>query len=230
LQAKEIESQLKELIAIASCIEPALAYRLDQIRRWIKDIKPGSLTQKKVLMDFLLELIYDAQFWLDLKILTPEEREEFFDRIAPTTRYWYEDLFYKWFSERDRKFYTWKQKLRSGEFDREDAEIVNSIASQIESCEGTIVYRYVADLSMATDAIVSSPTGQPLCVQLTSMSDRFAQNKYEQWEKTLREWGIERGIFVSYNPGGDDFILKLVNVVLYNSKNLPAQKYLKFSF
>lgn len=230
MQANEIEPKLRKLTRLASREEPGLAYRLAEVRRWIKDIRPGLLMQKNVLMAFLLELIKDAEFWLQLQSLTKEEKQLFLNHLPSSVRYWYEVLFPKWFNESDRRFYIWKQKLRSGEFDREDAELIESIAAQIQIREGTIVHRYIADLSMATDVIVSSNIGKPLCVQLTTVSDEFSEHKYNEWKHTLQQWKIGRGIFVSYNPGQKEFINQLVNVVLHNSNHLQEEKYLKFSF
>lgn len=230
MRAREIEPKLCELISIASSLEPALAIRLEEIWRWIKDIKLGLLMQKKFLMVFLLEVIKDAEFWLALKVLTDEERQVFLNQLSPPVRYWYENLFPRWFNEKDNKFYIWKQKLRSGEFTQEDAALIECVANEIQNREGTLVQRYVADFSMATDAIVSSHQGNPLCVQMTSISDEFSHNKYEEWKKTLKEWEIDRGIFISYNPGKEEFVSQLVNVVLHNSKHLEKSKYLKFSF
>ena len=230
LQAREISPKLRELSQLASSLEPALATRLEEIWRWIKDIKPGSLTQKKFLMGFLLELIKDTEFWLQLKFLTDDERQLFFNQLTPSVRYWYKYLFPKWFKERDLKFYIWKQKLRSGQFNQEDAILIEAIAREIKSRAGNVVQRYVADFSMATDIIVSSNTGKPLCVQVTSMADEFSAQKYEDWKYTLQGWKIERGMFVSYNPSKDEFVIQLVNLVLHNSNHLAEAKYLKFSF
>ncbi|MEB3827739.1 hypothetical protein [Phormidium sp. CCY1219] len=230
LQATAIETKLRELMRISGSLEPALATRLEEIWRWIEQMKPGKLMQKKLLMGFLLEVIQDAEVWLALKPLTDAERESFLHQIPPPVRYWYEYLFPRWFTEQDNKFYIWKQKLRSGEFSQDDAEVIDVIAQNIKSRQGSVVQRYVADFSMATDAIVSSPTGKPLCVQVTSMSDEFSEYKYEEWKRTLQAWEIERGIFVSYNPGKEAFVRELVNVVLHNSNHLADYKYLKFSF
>ncbi|MGA9381877.1 MAG: hypothetical protein WBV73_24215, partial [Phormidium sp.] len=147
LPAKEISPKLKELSHVASSLEPALASRLEEIWRWIKDIKPGSLTQKRFLMAFLLELIKDTEFWLELKALTDDERQLFFHQLTPSVRYWYESLFPKWFKQPDRKFCIWKQKLRAGEFNQEDAILIESIAREIKSRSGTFIQRYVADFS-----------------------------------------------------------------------------------
>ncbi len=78
-------------------------------------------------------------------------------------------------------------------------------------------------------AVVSSSQEKPLCVQLTSLSEEFSETKYQNWKKTLREWGIERGLFLSFNPSEPEFIKQLVNITLYNSNNLKIGSYLKFS-
>ncbi|HEY9836438.1 MAG TPA: hypothetical protein V6D27_06035, partial [Vampirovibrionales bacterium] len=79
-------------MGIASSVDPGLEYRLEEIWRWIKDMRPGLLMQKKFLMGFLLEVIKDAEFWLALKVLTDEERESFLNQLTPPVRYWYEFL------------------------------------------------------------------------------------------------------------------------------------------
>ena len=220
MQAREIEPKLKQLSRLAWSTEPALAQRLDEVRRWIKDIRPGLLTQKRVLVGFLLELIKDGEFWLKLQILTSEERKIFLQHLPSPVIYWYENLFPKWFNENDHKFYIWKQKLRSGEFNREDAELIESVACQIKSRDGYVVHRYIADLSMATDVIVSSNAGKPLCVQLTTMSGELCNHKYKEWKDTLQQWNIRRGIFVSYNPGLDRSVIQLVNLILSGSGSI----------
>ena len=230
MQAREIEPKLKQLSRLAWSTEPALAQRLDEVTHWIKDIRPGLLMQKGVLVGFLLELIKDGEFWLKLQSLTNEERQLFLKHLPSPVRYWYENLFPKWLHENDHKFYIWKQKLRSGEFNQEDAELLKSISRQIKSRDGCVVHRYIADLSMATDVIVSSSTGKPLCVQLTTMSGELCNHKYKEWKSTLQQWKIRRGIFVSYNPGQDRSVIQLVNLVLHNSKHLTEAKYIKFCF
>ena len=230
MQAREIEPKLKQLSRLASSTEPALAQRLEEVRRWIKDIRPGLLTNKGVLLGFLLELIKDGEFWLKLQSLTNEEREIFLQHLPSPVIYWYENLFPKWFNENDHKFYIWKQKLRSGEFSQEDGELIESVAHQIKSRNGCVVHRYIADLSMATDVIVSSSTGKPLCVQLTTMSGELSEGKYKEWKDTLKQWEIRRGIFVSYNPSQDRSVAQLVNLVLHNSNHLKEAKYIKFCF
>ncbi len=179
-------------------------------------------------MGFLLELIKDAEIWLELEVLNPGERQYFLARLTPTVRYWYEYLFPTWFRAREQKFYIWKQKLRAGEFHPTDTQLIKAIAEQIQQRHGNVVHRcYIADFSMATDVIVSSEKGLPLCVQITTLADEYSQMKYDKWESTLRQWNIEGGLFVSFNSNQEKFIV-LVNLVLDNSKNLPNKNYLRF--
>jgi hypothetical protein len=93
IQAKNVEQELKRLIAESTPVEPGLANRLDEMRRWIKDKKPGQLMSKRHVMDFLIELCVDARVWLDLQSLEPATRQTYVDQMAPTEQYWYTDLF-----------------------------------------------------------------------------------------------------------------------------------------
>ncbi|WP_446350611.1 hypothetical protein [Coleofasciculus sp. F4-SAH-05] len=225
----EIKDQLKSLMKKASSIEPCLAKRLDEINRWVKDVKPGSLTAKKFVMAFLLEVIRDADVWLKIKSLTsPELQDSAFEQMTPTERYWYRYLFPLWLNSNDPKFYIWKQKLMSCEFSQTDDDILNSIAQTIESRGGTVWRRYIADFSMATDLIVSYRQRKPLCLQVTTVSNNYAQKKYENWQDTLQMWVIDRGLFLSYNPEKPDFLEQLVTITLHNSDFLPLGRYLQF--
>lgn len=230
MQGKEIQQKLKSLIEEASSIDPCLARKLDEINRWVKDVKPGSLTAKKFVTLFLLQIIRDAEAWLIVKSLpSQEEQQSAFEALEPTLKYWYSYLFPKWLSETDPKFYVWRQKLMGGEFSQEDARLLESVANSVKRREGSVVQRYIADLSMATDIIVSGRQNKPLCLQLTTLSEQFSQEKSEDWEDTLRFWGIERGLFLSYNPSATDYVNQLVNIALHNSDNLRTGAYLKLS-
>lgn len=229
MQGKEIQEKLKSLIEEASAIDPSLATRLDEINRWVKDVKPGLLTAKRFVMLFLLQIIMDAEAWIILKSLpSEEEQQSAFDALQPSLKYWYSYLFPKWLSENDPKFYIWRQKLMAGGFSQEDARLIESVANSVKRRGGTVVQRYIADLSMATDIIVSGRQNKPLCLQLTTLSDEFSQDKSEDWENTLRFWVIERGVFLSYNPTVTDFVNQIVNITLYNSDNLRIGAYIKF--
>ncbi|MFN6515312.1 MAG: hypothetical protein RMY29_012565 [Nostoc sp. CreGUA01] len=230
MQAQEIKKQLRLLIQEASVIDPGLAKRLEEINRWVKDVKPGSLTAKRFVILFLQQMIQDAEVLLKLKSLpSQEEQQSALTVLNPTLKYWYGYLFPKWLSENDPKFYIWRRKLMAGEFNHEDAKLIDSIGNNIKSCGGTIVLRYIADLSMATDIIVSSTQESPLCIQLTSVSEEFSQEKFDDWENTLIFWAIDRGLFLSYNPRATDFVNQIVNLLLSNSDNLSTGSYLKFN-
>jgi hypothetical protein len=230
LQAQDIKEKLKLLIEQAASIDPNLAKKLDEINRWVKNIKPGSLTAKPFVLAFLLEVITDSTIWLMIKSLPSIEAQTAkFAQMTPNERYWYGDLFPRWINASDSKFYIWKQKLMAGEFNQGDDDIIKAIAQNIASRDGSFWQRYIADLSMATDLIVSNHHGQPLCIQLTSVSEELNNQKYQAWENTLRSWDIERGLFLSYNPQDDNFINQLVTIALYNSDYLAGGKYLKFS-
>ncbi|MBE9051245.1 hypothetical protein IQ243_12620 [Nostocales cyanobacterium LEGE 11386] len=230
MQAQEIKEQLKSLIEQASSIDPNLAKKLSEINRWVKNIKPGSLTAKPFVLAFLLEVITDSTIWLIIKSLpSKEEQTAKFEQMTPNERYWYSYLFPKWINATDSKFYIWKQKLMAGEFNQGDDDIIKAIAQDIVQREGSVWQRYIADLSMATDLIVSSHQAKPLCIQVTSVSEEFNHQKYHYWQNTLHSWEIERGLFLSYNPKNANYIKQLVNIAMYNSDCLSGGKYLKFS-
>ncbi|MBF2067385.1 MAG: hypothetical protein IGS39_23650 [Calothrix sp. C42_A2020_038] len=230
MQATEIKTRLKSLIEKASTVDRNLARRLDELNRWIKNVKPGLLTAKPLVSLFLLQIIQDADTWLILQSMPSEnEQQAALNALSPALRYWYSSLFPKWLHENDPKFYLWRQKLMAGEFGQKDDTLILSVISEIQKRNGNIVRRYIADLSMATDIIVSGNQEKPLCVQLTSLSDEHSQYKSDEWEATLRFWAIDRGIFLSYNPAANNYVNQIVNVILYNSNNLPNTIYLKFN-
>ncbi|WP_353930177.1 hypothetical protein WJM97_18040 [Okeanomitos corallinicola TIOX110] len=230
MQAKEIKDKLKSLIEKASMIDPQLAKRLNEINRWLKYTRPGSLTAKPLVLAFLLEIITDSTIWLIIQSLpTAAARQAKFDQMTANERYWYGYLFPKWINSTDAKFYIWKKKMMAGEFNQLDDDIIKSLAQTIVRREGTFWQRYIADLSMATDLIVSNHQHKPLCIQVTSVSEELHGKKYEKWQNALQMWEIERGLFLSYNPGEIGFIHQLVNVVLYNSDHLSEGKYVNFS-
>ncbi|BAZ41751.1 hypothetical protein NIES4101_77190 [Calothrix sp. NIES-4101] len=230
MQAQEIKQRLQSLVQEASIIDPNLAKRLGEINRWVKNVKPGLLTAKPFLSLFLLQIILDADAWLKFKTLaSADEQQAAINALNPTVRYWYSDLFPKWLSEHDPKFYIWKQKLMAGEFSHQDQNLIKSIAHNINQRNAGIVQRYIADLSMATDIIISSQQEKPLCIQLTSLADEYSQQKVDDWKMSLRFWGVERGLFLSYNPNVDDFVNRIVNISLHNSDHLHNGIYLKFN-
>ncbi|HLP87593.1 MAG TPA: hypothetical protein VK184_03170 [Nostocaceae cyanobacterium] len=229
MQAREIKDKLKSLIEQAAPIDVNLAKRLGEIYRWVRHIKPGSLTAKPFVLAFLLEVITDSTIWLIIKS-SPSVAEQAakFQQMTPNERYWYEYLFPKWINASDTKFYIWKKKLMAGEFNQLDNDIIKAIAQDIVRREGSFWQRYIADLSMATDLIVCYHCQKPLCVQITSVGEEWQQKKYQDWQNTLQLWEIERGLFCSYNPSENDFIQQLVNLSLYNSDHLAEGKFINF--
>jgi hypothetical protein len=229
MQPQEIKKELKFLRDQASLIDPNIAKKIDEINRWIKDIKGGALVNKKIVLLFLLQVVKDFKVILALKSLTNEADRQFnLDKMTPTEKYWYSDLFPKWLQQNDPKFYIWKQKLMSGQFSQEDQEIIILLSQRIRNKGGSTFQRYIVDLSMATDLIVSYNRDNPLCVQLTSLSDQYNKNKYQDWQNTLKYWGIDRGLFLNYNPSDENFVTQLVNLATYNSDHLKSGTYLKF--
>lgn len=233
MQAREIEPKLKELCSIASSVEPGLAKTLVQIGRWIKNKPPGLIEHKRFVKKFLEEILADAETWLQFKQASPEEKQLYLDLLLPADRYWCYYLFPKWFQKADPKFSIWRQKLMAEEFQQDDRDLIDSLTSGVEKRETEspdVCQRNIADLSMATDLIVSGHQGKPLCVQITSVSDEYYQDKYEEWEKTVRYWEIDRGLFASYNPGNDEFMARLINGILSGSNSISSGKYLKIDF
>ena len=228
--AKDIKKKLKKLITEASLVDPNLEKRLVEIDRWVGDIKTGSLTAKRFLILFLEQIIKDAEAWLKIKSLpSQEEQQAALESLNPSLRYWYYELFPKWLTHNDPKFYIWRRKLMAGKFEQKDASLIASAVEQIQLRGGTVVKRYVVDLSMSTDIIVSAGQKDSLCVQLTSLNKEFSQEKSDDWENTLRFWGIEKGLFLSYNPGKPNFVNRIANIIIYNSNNLKISIYLRFN-
>lgn len=196
----DIKADLARLIQESQGTYPKLALRLREMSSWIVKKKPGLLVSKKHVMLLLQELIQDATFWLDLQLMSNEDKEDLISSLTPIERYWYEYLFPLWINEKDPKKETWKQELMAGQFQGNDASFVNKICQVIEDLGGDTFHCYIADLSMATDFFASGITNLPLAVQITTIQDRLSQDKQQNWLNTLQHWQIDRGLFASYNP------------------------------
>lgn len=234
LQARDINPRLNSLIAEAEGVNTDLASRLKQIRSWVKNTKPGSLMKKKELLFFLIELIKDVEFWLDLAQLESEELELFINELNPTDRYWYTTLFPRWFGQYDPKFSTWKKKLMAGEFQANDSQLLRLVSDKIERRGGSVSLRYISDLSMATDLIVSGKEDKPLCVQLTVTNDSLLDTKKSNWKTTVQQWKIERALFLSYNPASGtrskvEIIDSVCEYILHKAQTLPDNCYIEDS-
>lgn len=227
LPADSIKLELRSLIDEASAVEPALAKRLDDIWHWIKDKKVGLLTSKRVVLDFLTELILDAKLWLKLRSLNPEQKQDFFERsqLSPVAQYWYQFLFTQWIDEADPKLAIWKKRMMSGAYSQKDEAFINSVSEEIEASGGACLYRHILDLSMATDLAVSGSSALPLCVQLTVLAEKWLENKKDNWEATIRYWGVRRGLLVSINPRNERDRLLLADVILEKSDLMPDSGY-----
>jgi hypothetical protein len=223
ISPETVNARLQVLISDAIQVSPLLAKRLDEIRRWIKDKKPGQLVSKPYVMDFLCELDRDARFWLRIQALEPDLRTIVFGRMSTSEKYWYTELFSRWINELDPKLSIWKRKLMAGEFKLEDEALVNDLRDRIDANLGNSWVCYILDLSMATDLIASGPLEKSLCVQLTTQQSQFTVEKREKWELTLKSWHIKRGLFVSFNPMHDRALL--ASRLLQECDGLPATGY-----
>ncbi len=226
MQGQEIKKRLRILLDEAAEIDLNLALRLDEINYWLRDLRPGTLTAKKLLSDFLLQLIRDSEIWLALKTLSPEQIEtELLTKMTPTQKYWYQILFPKWLAKNDDHLYIWRQKLMTGEFIQEDEQFLNNLAKDIVNRGGSVYRRYIADLSMGTDLIVSHRQEKAICLQVTTLAEKYYSEKYVKWQETMALWHIERGLFVSYNPSENEAIQRLINITLWSSDQLKDGSY-----
>jgi len=236
LSPKELMEKLSELTQQVSSVAPKEGKRLKQIERWAKRKTQGELTAKEDVIDFLLQIVTDVEVWYKMKstvtensevTVTAEDPEEIAEQKLPALRYWY-SLFSQWLVKYDYKFAIWKKKvLMSGKYREEDKELIEAIINKIKGSEGDAVWRFIADLSMATDIIVSSVEENPLCAQLTTVAKKYSQKKEEKWAETLRHWKIDRGLFISYNPAIADYVDKIVEILRYKSDNLKEGEYRK---
>jgi hypothetical protein len=218
-----VKARLKALIDDATPIAPVWAQRLDEIRRWIKDKKPGLLASKPYVMDFLYELDRDVRVWLAIQALETSVQRALLEQMPPSEQYWYAELFPRWINESDPKLSIWKKKLMAGEFDQKDEAIINDLRDRIDQYGGSSWACYILDLSMATDLIANGSLEKPLRIQLTTLQRQFLDDKRELWEITLKNWKIQRGLFVSFNPMHDRAIL--TDRVLQECDRLPDSGY-----
>ncbi|VEP14179.1 conserved hypothetical protein [Hyella patelloides LEGE 07179] len=232
LLAQDIKPLLDSLIVEAETVDKALASRLRQIKTWIKNTKPGSLSKKREVIFFLRELIEDVEIWLALKELDPTNRQLALKELTPTERYWFTELFPQWFQKFDPKLSIWKKELMAGKFESKDRRVLNILSDIVKKRGGSVSIRYICDFSMATDLIVSGTFEKPLCVQLTITNEYLLDDKKSKWKDTLKHWNIERAIFISYHPvsktGSElDVIHRLANQILNNANTLPNTCYIE---
>ncbi|UBF27666.1 hypothetical protein K9N68_07030 [Kovacikia minuta CCNUW1] len=178
-------------------------------------------------MGFLLQMIRDAELYLTIKTKPSSEQQILLEQLTSVERYWYAELFPRWLASNDPRFLLWRGKLMAGEYTQNDSQVIRAVAAAVKQRGGCFWECYIADLSMATDLIVGYRQNHPLCIQLTSQSDEYSQQKYQDWQQTLQNWKIERGLFLSYNPGEPNFIDQLANLALHHSDHLEIGTYLK---
>lgn len=228
LSAAEIRVRLEALIIEAQTIEPCLQERLINLRSWIKKKTDKELAQKSSVVGLLSEVILDSRFWLAIKTLTTEQRQQFYTsmRISPAEQYWFDVLFPLWFNEPDPKLNSWKRELMAGNFSQSDEQIIRDVSREIELGGGSCIWRHTLDLSMATDLLATGLANNPLCVQITTGNIHNLDEKKPKWESTLKHWHIQRGLLISYNPVPNNTAAKRIAVVvLQNGDSLPLSCY-----
>jgi hypothetical protein len=224
VSAAEIRVILEELIIKAQTIEPCLQKRLINLRSWINGKTDRKLAQKASVVGLLSEVILDSRFWLAIKTLTIEQRQQVYTsmRISPAEQYWFDVLFPLWFNEPDPKLNAWKRELMAGNFSQSDEQIIRDVSRDIELGGGSCIWRHTLDLSMATDLLATGLANNPLCVQITTGHIHNLDKKKPNWESTLKHWHIQRGLLISYNPVPNSTAAKRIAVVvLQHGDSLP---------
>lgn len=222
-QGKEVQIQLALLIEEAEEVDEKLTQRLAKVYQWIKNLKSGQIQAKRLLLAFLIQLIEDAETYLKI-----QENKVRLEEQTAVEQYWYGTLFPRWLKQPDPKFEHWKPKLKKEDLPQDD-EFLKQMADCInQKPDGQTWRSFIADFSMATDLIVSYHQQKSLCVQVTTLSENHQEKKYHNWQETLQQWHIPRGLFLSYNPSKTDALNRLVNTVLMNSDSCPDGKYKRF--
>jgi hypothetical protein len=222
ISPQEVKPTLQSLISEAERLEPCLANRLREIDKWIKDKPPGLLVRKKVLLNFLTEIIFDAELWLGFCKLSFEEQEIERHNLSAVEQFWYFTLLPRWFNEPDPKLPKWKQEILKDACERDDEAQIGQLASSIEYGGGQVYRNMILDFSMATDLVVSGSLEQVLCVQLTISAEQNTKQKIRHWRETLNYWEIKRALFMSFNPCGQyRDSRKLAALLVNQSDRLP---------
>ena len=138
-----------------------------------------------------------------------------------------------WLSQEDPKFSYCIEKLIQGEYTGSDEDLIIAITKTINArSDGSASNRYILDLSMATDLLVSHvpSTIEPVFVQLTGTAIlRDGQRnpdfltKQQKWNNTLSCWGIKRALLVAHDAqvNTPNNLLKLADVMLKESSDRP---------
>lgn len=224
--AFEIKQKLDALIIRVESVEPRLAKRLTDFKSWISQKKDGLLTSKPQVLDFLQELIGDCNFWIIVQPLSLIDRTEIYDAngVTPAKRHWFDVLFPAWFQEPDPKSSIWKKKMMAGDFQNSDDDTIAKLEHGIISQGGSVIWRYILDLSMATDLLITGSRSEALCVQLTSIRGDSLDDKSQKWKETLQYWNIPRGLLLSYSLTRANY-QDLARVALDSSDGIPPDQY-----
>lgn len=239
LQANEIKPRLQLLKKKALLIEPKLAARINEIGTTLSTYKNEILDKKRFLIGFLNEFYYDIQTYIyDIKPilnLPQGEIDNFCQQknISVTEYHWYSVILPNWLSQKDPKFSDWIENLIEEEYSGSDEDLIIAITKTINArTDGSASNRYILDLSMATDLLVSHvpSTFEPVFVQLTGTAIlRDGQRnpdflkKQQKWNHTLSCWGIRRALLVSHDAQVNipNNLLKLADVILKKSSDSP---------
>jgi hypothetical protein len=211
------------LIIEAKPLYPKLADKLENLQRWIRKKKDGQLKNKKYVISVLYQLLKDVKFYLFINKMSKDVKKEFVkNKLGRSEQYWYETLFPQWFMKEDKYLPTWKQKLMADEFTDDDDEYREELIKLVKQQDGGTCWRYILDLAMATDMIINSDSGYPICVQYTTNATEHTEAKIADWNKIIFYYNINRAIFVHFNPKDrDNSLIKLVMCSLHASNYLP---------
>jgi hypothetical protein len=222
ISPQEIKPTFQRLIDDAERLEPALASRLREIYKWIKEKPPGLLMRKKVLLSFLTEIIVDTELWLGFCEMPPEEQDFERNCLSAVEHFWYFTLFPRWFNELDPKLPRWKQEILKDTCERGDEFQISRISKSVVHHGGQAYQNMILDFSMATDLMIAGSLEQVLCAQLTISSQQNTPDKVCRWRETLNYWKIERALFLSFDPCGQyrDSV-KLAALLIERSDKLP---------
>ena len=211
------------MIIEAKPLYPKLADKLENLQRWIRKKKDGQLKNKKYVISVLYQLLKDVKFYLFINKMSKDVKKEFVkNKLGRSEQYWYETLFPQWFMKEDKYLPTWKQKLVADEFTDDDDEYREELIKLVKQQDGGTCWRYILDLAMATDMIINSDSGYPICVQYTTNATEHTEAKIADWNKIIFYYNINRAIFVHFNPKDrDNSLIKLVMCSLHASNYLP---------
>jgi hypothetical protein len=231
-------SDLSHLIQETRPVDLRLSTRLGEIYTWVEQYKPGKLTSAKYVMILLTQLIVDTENWLNLEeariyALQNDDQifyQELLNGYNPAEQHWLRVCFPAWFSEQDPKFQKWKTALISKRFTADDTGVLDSLSRIIEIMGGYVFLSLLGDLSLSTDLIAASSSGNALCIQQTRQGGTWLQKKHTTWQADLEHWKIDRGLLLSFVPPNGPTAQQswrvIAGKVLYWCDNTEPGKYI----